>query len=134
MKIFAALYLISPAFFCLKLLVFSSEIAERECKEGKFTVHLEKTQLSVKNPMNTPPCLALVSPSPRLGLAVARGAGGAGPCCKGELRTLPLCVSTTLVFLAGNGPPASPKGDLPTSAPWLLWYLTEVFPSFPCCS
>lgn len=89
MKIFAALYLISPAFFCLKLLGFSSEIAERECKEGKFTVHLEKTQLSVKNPMNMLPPLAFVSPSSRLGLAAARGAGRAGPCWKGELRTLP---------------------------------------------
>lgn len=44
----------------------------------------------------------------------------AGPCCKGDLRTLPLCVHTALLFLASNG-------DLPTSAPWLLWYLTEVF-------
>lgn len=42
MKIFAVLYLISPAFLCLKLLGFSAERAERECEERKFTIHLEK--------------------------------------------------------------------------------------------
>lgn len=43
-KRFAALYLISPAIFCLKLLAFSSETAEGEPGEAKFTVHLEEMQ------------------------------------------------------------------------------------------
>lgn len=47
MKVFARLYLISPAFFCLKLLGCSFERAERESEEGKFTIHLAKMQLAL---------------------------------------------------------------------------------------
>lgn len=140
MKIFAALYLISPGFVCLKLLGFSSERAEGERKEGKFTVHLEKMQSALTPECERPreraaPPLSWCPPLPHcVWLRPGDWEVRAGPCCKGELRTLPLCVGTALAFLTGNEAPASPGGDLPTSAPSLLWYLTEVFSNFPCCS